>query len=204
MGCSLIRLQGGKKNISFFSLVTPHHESAIRTEFFATPVQGKERWVRKSEIFLLQFKISFLHRDKRSRKWTRSCRIFHMRTSLQEHLYKNSFEILRFVMTLTFEKFATTLADILFVELTLHITHAKQMCWQRIHLSCEKILWIQIADEVLTEIPGWQILAGIEIRTCNLPTQIQFQLLKKLFLTGIGHYSQLHTAGPPMTLTWQE
>lgn len=147
--------------------------------------------------FLLQFKISFLHRDKRSRKWTRSCRIFHMRTSLLEHLYKNSFEILRFVLTLTFEKFATTLADILFVELVLHITHAKQMCWQRIHLSCEKILWIQIVrwsfngDSRMTN-PCWD-------RDSNLqpsdPDSIS--ILKKIFLTGIGHYSQLHTAGPP-------
>ena len=59
IGYMYSRLQGEKIIFQFFSLVTPHYESAIRTEFFATPVQGKERWVRKSEIFCCNSKSHF-------------------------------------------------------------------------------------------------------------------------------------------------
>ena len=51
------------------------------------------------------------------------------------------------VILLTFLKVATTLVDLLFVELVLHLSHVKKMYSQPINLTHELILHIQIKRE---------------------------------------------------------
>ena len=60
---------------------------------------------------------------------------------------------------------------LLFIELMSHLSNVKQMCSQPIHLRHKLILCKQI-----TEIPQPRALAGTEFQTCDLRTQIFFDL----------------------------
>ena len=74
-----------------------------------------------------------------------------------------------------------------------HLSHVKQMLSQPLHLTHELILCTQIARKR----PDFtvKVLAGTEFCTCDLPTQIFFDL--QLYLPDrIWPFSWLHIVGP--------
>ena len=187
MGCSLIRLQGEKRIFRVFLLVTPHHESAIRIGFFATPVQGKERWVRKSEIFCCNSKSHFCIETNGAENGPEAAESFtwelFTRTSLLEQFWNTSFRL-----DTNFWKVCDHPGGyfICWACVTYHT------CKANVQTANTSLMWIdimitncQMKCRFSPEIPGWQILAGIETQTCNLPTQIQFQFWRRSSWQGL-------------------
>ena len=92
-----------------------------------------------------------------------------------------------------FLKVATTLADLLFIELKLHFSNVKEMYSQPKHLLHVLVLSIQITRGRVDF--NRDSTAGAQFSTCNLLTQI-FYALKPDLCYNFWPLSRLHTVMP--------
>ena len=95
---------------------------------------------------------------------------------------------------------ATSLLDLLLIELMLHLSHEKQMYSQTMHLTHELKLCIQMIRRrvSLTEIPRWRILAGAEFQTATFRPRflaLQPHLPYRVLAIFMAPHGRAHSSG---------